>query len=440
MLKGFLEYLDTNSNLKILATNHDNKKAIVHRWFPFLVGFSNALVKETIGHFNKDKGGFAVFDPFMGSGTTAIACKELGVNVVGNESNEFLYDVCQAKINSGKYVNEIELLDASLDALKTACRTWKSVDISNEHEILGKCFYHHNLRKLVALRNAIHESDFDETVKSFCFIGLTRSLNKAARVGLNIPYVSWKNERIPKNAFSQFEDSISLILKDVKTFSKTVQNHSNMDVYLHDSRKPNLKIDRESIDMIFTSPPYLNNFDYGESLKIFMYFWKYVSDWRDITDKVRKKSLVSATTYYDKKYLVKKSASEVLGGPFVDELPSITEQLEVIVRDIREVTSKRNKSKKSFDLLTLLYFRDMFSVLSEMYRVLKKNSLACIVIGDSAPYGIYVPTDTLLGDMALGIGFSSFTKKPLRIRGTKWTTLRYRHNLKLRESLLILRK
>ena len=149
---------------------------------------------------------------------------------------------------------------------------------------------------------------------------------------------------------------------------------------------------------------------------------------------------MSATTYYDKKSLVEKSVSEILGGQFVDTLPSITEQIEVIVRDIREVNATRKKSKKSFDFLTLLYFKDMFSVLSEMHRVLKKNSLACIVIGDSAPYGIYVPTDTLLSDMALGMGFSSVTRKILRVRGTKWTTLRYRHNLKLRESLLILRK
>jgi hypothetical protein len=164
VVQSFLEYLDTNSNLKILATNYDNRKAIVHRWFPFLVGFSNTLVKETVSHFNKDKCDYTVFDPFMGSGTTAIACKELGVNVVGNETNEFLYNVCQAKINSGKDVKEIEILDAGLDVLKKACRTWKSVDISSEHEILGKCFFQHNLRKLVG--KALYRGLFSESPKA----------------------------------------------------------------------------------------------------------------------------------------------------------------------------------------------------------------------------------------------------------------------------------
>ncbi len=75
-----------------------------------------------------------------------------------------------------------------------------------------------------------------------------------------------------------------------------------------------------------------------------------------------------------------------------------------------------------------------------MHRVQKNNTLAFIVIGDSAPYGVHIPTDTLLGEMAVELGFSSYTLKPLRVRGVKWKTLKYRHNKKLRESLLILRK
>jgi hypothetical protein len=53
---------------------------------------------------------------------------------------------------------------------------------------------------------------------------------------------------------------------------------------------------------------------------------------------------------------------------------------------------------------------------------------------------MHIPTDTLLGEMAVELGFSSYTLRPLRVRGIKWDTLKYRHNKKLRESLLILRR
>ncbi|MCA9497508.1 MAG: methyltransferase, partial [Nanoarchaeota archaeon] len=107
-----------------------------------------------------------------------------------------------------------------------------------------------------------------------------------------------------------------------------------------------------------------------------------------------------------------------------------------------DIKIKKNikKSSKSFDLLTLVYFKDMFYVLKEMKRVMKKNSLAFIIVGDSAPFGIHVPTDIYLGEISLELGFSSYTIQPIRERGTKWTSLKYRHNRKLREVILILRK
>ena len=120
-------------------------------------------------------------------------------------------------------------------------------------------------------------------------------------------------------------------------------------------------------------------------------------------------------------------------------MPTIAEEL---INKIGLISAEKHKrkSKKSFDILTALYFKDISCVIEEMHRVLKKNALAFIVIGDSAPYGVHIPTDTLLGEMAVGLGFSSYTLRPLRVRGFKWDTLKYRHNKKLRESLLILRR
>jgi hypothetical protein len=75
-----------------------------------------------------------------------------------------------------------------------------------------------------------------------------------------------------------------------------------------------------------------------------------------------------------------------------------------------------------------------------MYKVLKDDGLAFFIIGDSAPYGVHILTDNLIGELAVELGFSSFILTPLRVRGTKWTTLKNRHNRRLRESLLIIRK
>lgn len=45
-----------------------------------------------------------ILDPFMGSGTTAIACKELDRNYIGFELDKDYYDIAQERID--KLINE----------------------------------------------------------------------------------------------------------------------------------------------------------------------------------------------------------------------------------------------------------------------------------------------------------------------------------------------
>ena len=43
--------------------------------------------------------GITVIDPFMGSGTTGVACAELGVDFVGIELDEQYFDIAKKRIN-----------------------------------------------------------------------------------------------------------------------------------------------------------------------------------------------------------------------------------------------------------------------------------------------------------------------------------------------------
>ena len=78
-------------------------------------------------------------------------------------------------------------------------------------------------------------------------------------------------------------------------------------------------------------------------------------------------------------------------------------------------------------------------MLKEMRRVLMDGTEAYLILGDSAPYGIYVPTTQILGDIALSAGFSEYSIHKIRSRGDKWKTLKNRHNIALSENILILK-
>jgi hypothetical protein len=96
--------------------------------------------------------------------------------------------------------------------------------------------------------------------------------------------------------------------------------------------------------------------------------------------------------------------------------------------------------KKSYDIMVGQYFNDMTAVLADIFRVLKSKAAFTLILGDSAPYGVHIPTEHWLGIIGCGLGFGRFTVQQLRTRGDKWRGNAQRHHVGLKESLLTLYK
>ena len=74
--------------------------------------------------------------------------------------------------------------------------------------------------------------------------------------------------------------------------------------------------------------------------------------------------------------------------------------------------------KKTYHTMVAAYFQDMAEVWASLRRACKDGADVCFVVGDSAPYGVYVPVDRWLGELALAAGFRSFTFEKTRDRNT----------------------
>lgn len=76
----------------------DNMSLPIHRWIRYSAGFSADWVKDVV-----QKSGIAshglVLDPFAGSGTTLLACDEMGIPSVGFETHAFVRRVARAKLS-----------------------------------------------------------------------------------------------------------------------------------------------------------------------------------------------------------------------------------------------------------------------------------------------------------------------------------------------------
>src|SRR6266853_77854 len=74
----------------------NNMRLPVHRWFRYSAGFSAEWVKLLLAKRPLDE--TRVLDPFVGSGTTCLACDEMGVSSCGLEAHPFIHRVARAKL------------------------------------------------------------------------------------------------------------------------------------------------------------------------------------------------------------------------------------------------------------------------------------------------------------------------------------------------------
>ncbi len=82
--------------------------------------------------------------------------------------------------------------------------------------------------------------------------------------------------------------------------------------------------------------------------------------------------------------------------------------------------------KKTYHLMVACYFQDLARVWGELRRVCDSPSQVCFVVGDSAPYGVYVPVIEWLGKLAVAAGFKSFRFERTRDRNVKWKNRKHR--------------
>lgn len=415
-----------------IGSAKDNFKSPIHNWYKFTAGFSHRFVDEIISLENlKGKRGSQIFDPFAGCGTTLVSSQKAGIHAVGNEGQEFMYDVIRAKLNWK--IDEFEFEEYLTFIKKEMMIGIQDFDFENlPHPLLKSLYTEETLRLIYLIKGAIL-SISSWKYRLFFKLALSQTLHKVSKHPIAVPYiVRSKNLTNTGDPWLFFENISRQMLKDIEGYS---DNKKTSKIHLHDSRIQNEAIETGACNICITSPPYLNNLDYGEVSKVHSHFFEITSDWSDITKHVRKKLVTGSTTHYSESDF---DIDEFKKTEFYLENKIVANSLIKTSQKIKTI-SKDRSGKKSFDILTLLYFQDMYEVLKEIRRVVRHRNKSYLIMGDSAPYGVHIPTTELLGKISYNTGFNSYEIHKIRSRGTKWKSLKYRHSLELTENVLTIR-
>jgi hypothetical protein len=106
-------------------------------------------------------------------------------------------------------------------------------------------------------------------------------------------------------------------------------------------------------------------------------------------------------------------------------LEPIRSELAEVYLELAEVRHTRG-GKKAYHSMIVGYFNDMATAWQQIRRSTAEGGRVCFVIGDSAPYGVHVPVERWLGDLAVAAGFTAWEFEKVRTRNDKWENRKHR--------------
>jgi len=283
------------------ATFADNMKMPIHKWYRYTAGFSASWVNQLIRQ-EKTNGRTRIIDPFAGSGTVLLESEFEGVESFGVEAHPYIYKIAKAKLDwnfpADKFKSE------ALSLLRKAKA--KTITKTEFPKLIASCYPIEIIQKLEALKQTWLETEQEEEIKNFNWFIITSILRTTSPVGT----AQWQYIQPTKtkakviDAFVAFEVKVNDMYLDMKRTQNRFTNVVDSKILNEDARNIQSIPDGWG-DLVITSPPYANNYDYADATRLEMTFWGDISGWADLQENVRK-HLVRACTQH-----VSKLADEV---------------------------------------------------------------------------------------------------------------------------------
>ena len=395
------------------STFVSNMSLPVHRWYRYSAGFSARWVESVISDHISNIHETAVFDPFAGSATTLLAAEDMGVRSCGVESHPFVARIASAKLF--RHSDPDRYRDFANRVLASAKR--RKPSDTEYPDLIHRCYSSEHLQALDRIRTA-YETFADRSPASeltwLTLISVLRSTSHAATAQWQYVLPN-KSKKRAQHPFDAFASATKMFTRDM---SRSKATATPATFYHADAR--NLKdIPDNSISLVITSPPYPNNYDYADATRLEMMLMLEIGGWSDLQGAVRTHLVRSCTQHTTTRNT---DLDHLLTS---GELHPIEDEVRQVVQSLSEIRQSKG-GKKNYHLMIAAYFHDLAIVWHELRRVCIDGSSTCFVVGDSAPYGVYVPVHEWLGRLAIAAGFENWTFERIRDRNIKWKNRKHR--------------
>ncbi|HTU91151.1 MAG TPA: hypothetical protein VMF69_13820 [Gemmataceae bacterium] len=395
------------------STFADNMALPVHRWFRYSAGFSAGWVESVLADARR-LGEPTVFDPFAGAGTTLIAAEQSGVASYGVEAHPFVTRIARAKL---LYRDDPDTFLQRAGEVKRAAQELRG-RVDYYPPLVRQCFTDESLMCLDQLRRAWEKIDDQSAASQLLWLTLVAILRPVSHAG-TAPWqyvLPRKTKRTPLHPLAAFEAMTTMIAADMGTARRP---EGPAAILIPSDARTCAVVPDQWANLVITSPPYANNYDYADATRLEMCFFREIDGWGDLQQAVRRHLIRSCSQHVPERTV---DLGRILSAP---ELTPIRPEITRVCEQLACVRQHKG-GKKTYHLMIAAYFLDLAQVWRALRRVCQRPSRLCFVLGDSAPYGIYVPVMEWLGRLAVAAGFSTFEFEKTRDRNVKWKNRKHR--------------
>ena len=401
-----------NKKQSIQFTSNTNEQ--IHRWAPYVQGFSSSFVQSVFDLYANEYKNPKILDPFSGCGTVPVQAKLNGYQSFGTELNPLLQFISVTKLNSWS-TNPDELIKCYNKIPQNKIEKAPAFLKSQNH------FNSEVLKSLELIKGGIEKFKSNQNIYHLLQLAFSSILIDCSNLKRSpcLGYV--KNKKVSATVPNfLMHRKVHQIAADLRFIQTHYKNNIDCTAKIFLGNAMNFE-HKNKFDLVITSPPYMNGLDYVMNYKIEMGWLQFVHNQQELK-KVKDDMVVCDNV---SKGLIKNYKPEYSNN-----------WIESIKSNIQHNIFRRGEYRRpDMPFIVHKYFDDMYKVMRNVAQAINKEGRFILVVGDSLIADVYVPTDLLIARIGKELGLT--IEKIEKARERRSGQIR---SYKLRETIITLKK